>query len=447
MELLITQADYESTTHKNYYGTDFDTQLVIAQSTHIRALAQSHRIPETYVDFQTKTDEFRKLFTMSLCAQITFQIMNPNLFGFGTLAYGSVTLGKVNRGMFDPHTIKVTQEDLCPTSKAILASIPGMLYMSIDKKTDPKQDGNSILEKLNVVSDVDLISPEGSVSIVKSFVPDINNPKFIKEIFQIETVGVPDGANKELSNLSALGEDHFVNKNEAQNITGVKTFTVSPIIPTPTTDFQPATKAYVDSQESSGANKDLTNLSATGENHFVNLTSAQTINGNKTIGSVAHQDDLIINADTTFNGLTILNDEVGINADVMVKNGNMIDLPTAPTNPTDVANKAYVDSMAGKVTPQAIMDNTENSATVTRQINQDSGLVNFTAISSSTPTNITSDDLDIGGSDYSRTINFEQDTKDKLAKANHIATDGLGTKALMDDGNYATIPNQQIQAD
>ena len=35
----------------------------------------------------------------------------------------------------------------------------------------------------------------------------------------------------------------------AQNITGVKTFAVSPIVPTPTTDMQAATKLYADSQD------------------------------------------------------------------------------------------------------------------------------------------------------------------------------------------------------
>lgn len=36
---------------------------------------------------------------------------------------------------------------------------------------------------------------------------------------------------------------------DAQNITGVKTFIVSPILPTPTTDYQGATKLYADSQD------------------------------------------------------------------------------------------------------------------------------------------------------------------------------------------------------
>ena len=43
---------------------------------------------------------------------------------------------------------------------------------------------------------------------------------------------------------------NFVGVNNAQNITAVKTFTVSPIVPTPTTDFQAATKKYADLKQS-----------------------------------------------------------------------------------------------------------------------------------------------------------------------------------------------------
>lgn len=39
---------------------------------------------------------------------------------------------------------------------------------------------------------------------------------------------------------------NFVDVNNAQNITEVKTFTVSPIVPTPTTDYQVANKKYID---------------------------------------------------------------------------------------------------------------------------------------------------------------------------------------------------------
>ncbi|HSX36135.1 MAG TPA: hypothetical protein VLH84_04350 [Patescibacteria group bacterium] len=45
----------------------------------------------------------------------------------------------------------------------------------------------------------------------------------------------------------------FVQTGGAQDITGVKTFTVSPVVPTPTNGTDAATKAYVDSVASSGA--------------------------------------------------------------------------------------------------------------------------------------------------------------------------------------------------
>jgi hypothetical protein len=43
-----------------------------------------------------------------------------------------------------------------------------------------------------------------------------------------------------------------VTDNTAQDITEIKTFTVSPIVPTPTTDFQASTKKYVDDNSGSG---------------------------------------------------------------------------------------------------------------------------------------------------------------------------------------------------
>jgi hypothetical protein len=63
------------------------------------------------------------------------------------------------------------------------------------------------------------------------------------------------------------------------------------------------------------------------------------------------------------------------------------------------------------------------------------------------PTNILSNTLAVSGTGYTKEVELKQPTIDAIAKATHIITDGLGTKALMDNGNYATIPNQQIQAD
>ena len=54
--------------------------------------------------------------------------------------------------------------------------------------------------------------------------------------------------------------------NTAQNITGVKTFTVSPIVPTPTTDFQASTKKYVDDNSGGGGSGTVTSVAVSGSN-------------------------------------------------------------------------------------------------------------------------------------------------------------------------------------
>lgn len=62
----------------------------------------------------------------------------------------------------------------------------------------------------------------------------------------------------------------------AQNITGVKNFTVSPTGPTPTTGSQLANKSYVDNSVSSKANA----------SDVVTLTGTQTITGTKTFNTL-----------------------------------------------------------------------------------------------------------------------------------------------------------------
>ena len=47
--------------------------------------------------------------------------------------------------------------------------------------------------------------------------------------------------------------DRLMDLTSAETVTGIKTFTVSPIVPTPTTDYQASTKAYVDSVAIAGA--------------------------------------------------------------------------------------------------------------------------------------------------------------------------------------------------
>jgi len=55
------------------------------------------------------------------------------------------------------------------------------------------------------------------------------------------------GAGGSATSIVAIGgKGEFVDKSNAQTIGGVKTFSVSPIVPTPTTSGQAATKGYVD---------------------------------------------------------------------------------------------------------------------------------------------------------------------------------------------------------
>lgn len=67
---------------------------------------------------------------------------------------------------------------------------------------------------------------------------------------QVAAQAVDGGYSQDYINDNFFSQDYintnFVGVNNAQNITKVKTFTASPIVPTPTTDFQAATKKYVD---------------------------------------------------------------------------------------------------------------------------------------------------------------------------------------------------------
>jgi hypothetical protein len=64
----------------------------------------------------------------------------------------------------------------------------------------------------------------------------------------------PDGTLKSSGSLSSKANDSAVVHNTGdETVGGIKTFSASPIVPTPTTGGQAATKAYVDSTTSAGA--------------------------------------------------------------------------------------------------------------------------------------------------------------------------------------------------
>jgi hypothetical protein len=137
--------------------------------------------------------------------------------------------------------------------------------------------------------------------------------------------------------------------------------------------------------------------------NLVHTDGDETIAGNKIFnGETTINDDLTVNnSNTTFNG------EVAVNGDVMIKEGNMIDLPTDATDPTDAVNKRTLDSAISGITP--------------------------------TPTAITSTSLTVGGTDFAKTIELTQATKDSLAKADIITTTGDATTFLNGVGQYVEV--------
>lgn len=70
--------------------------------------------------------------------------------------------------------------------------------------------------------------------------------------------------NNEILSIDSIDHTTLVKTSEAQSISGVKTFTSSPIIPTPTSNTQAANKSYVDSKTNDVAHlnalRDLDNI-------------------------------------------------------------------------------------------------------------------------------------------------------------------------------------------
>ena len=74
-----------------------------------------------------------------------------------------------------------------------------------------------------------------------------------------KTTKLPVGTDKEVLKINGTnpewqteGDENSVKLTGDQTIAGVKTFTSSPVVPTPTTNFQAATKKYVDDNATAG---------------------------------------------------------------------------------------------------------------------------------------------------------------------------------------------------
>ena len=114
-------------------------------------------------------------------------------------------------------------------------------------------------------------------------------------------------------------DDAVVKLTGRQTVQGVKTFVSSPIVPTPTANNEAATKKYVDDN----AGPEYTaGLGMSISNDIIGLDQDYAFNLVKKIGN-----------QQTINSLIVFN--------------TMPHAPGTPTNPSDVANKSYVDAVAG----------------------------------------------------------------------------------------------------
>lgn len=164
----------------------------------------------------------------------------------------------------------------------------------------------------SIVPTADL--PMGSHKITGLATPTLNG--------DAATKGYVDSADTALSATC-------VKLSGAQTINDVKTFSSSPIVPTPTTNMQASTKKYVDD----------------GLAGCVKLSGSQTIAGTKTFSSTISGNIDGSSASCTGNAATVTNGVYTTGAQTIAGIKTFISSPVvpAPTNSTDASTKKYVD--------------------------------------------------------------------------------------------------------
>lgn len=129
---------------------------------------------------------------------------------------------------------------------------------ALDKLTMISQRLESLISRSIRLSDADLLvtstilpAPSPGSSLIwnltgTGLVNGVSSGSFVGLSPYMEVVLGSVDAAEALTNLTAAADAEVVKLTGAQTIAGVKTFSSSPIVPTPTTDFQASTKAYAD---------------------------------------------------------------------------------------------------------------------------------------------------------------------------------------------------------
>jgi microcystin-dependent protein len=126
-------------------------------------------------------------------------------------------------------------------------------------------------------------------------------------------------------------EDNAVHKTGNETISGIKTFTSSPIVPTPTTDMQVATKKYVDEKNFGGTVLTTGDQTISGIKTFTSSPIVPTPTTDSQAANKAYVDNSIVHktGDETIAG---------------IKTFTSSPIVPTPTTDSQAANKAYVDN-------------------------------------------------------------------------------------------------------